>query len=91
MSCITIIDREENYFCFACNTTDVVFGPLFYVSIDDDIDEVVKLFREYIGIDPRMLEHGDLLDKWYKFSLDDITEEILEEHEDLFERLAEDD
>ncbi len=69
MGCVTIIDREQDYFCFGCNTTDVAFGSIIWVDpeLHQDIDEVVKDFLEFLGKDPRLFKEGQLMKKWIKF------------------------
>ena len=67
MSCISIVDREENSFCFGCNTTGVVFGPICEVAPEADIDETIEEFREYLEIDPRKIDNEDLAGKWFAF------------------------
>ena len=41
MACESIIDKERKYLVFACNTSDVAFGPLIYYGDIEDIEEVV--------------------------------------------------
>ena len=69
MSCVNIIDREKNYFVFACDTTDTAFGPLMYVPEEHDIDEVAESFRESLGKDPRRFEDSELCKLWNEFYL----------------------
>ena len=73
MGCVTIIDKEKDYFCFACNTTDVAFGPLFWVDPDTPgfIDDLAADFLEFLGKDPRLFKEGELIKKWLEFRGDE--------------------
>ena len=61
-------DSEDNQFCFACNTTDVAFGPIMYVPDGEDVDEVADEFVKWLKKDPRSIDPEDIRTKWLKYS-----------------------
>jgi len=68
MGCETIIDKEKGYFCFGCNTTGIVFGPLMWVNTDNDfIEDVAEEFEDFLGKDPRTIDPKELSSKWHEF------------------------
>ena len=48
--------------CFACNTTDVVFGPRMVAPLD-----VIEGFLNALPDDPRNISSGDLDSLWHLF------------------------
>ena len=62
MSCILIHDKENQQGSFACNTTDVTFGPLMYGE-----KEKMDAFWDTLKEDPRSYKDDVLCDMWNKY------------------------
>ena len=73
MACVILADERLGYFCFACNTTDVVFGPLCYVPKELDLRETANDFEKYLEEDPRSYEVSELCERWNKWSLENLS------------------
>jgi len=69
------MDKETNQACFACNTTDTVFGPIMSANDGLDIETLVDDFREDLGKDPREFDNADLCNRWNEFYLREIGED----------------
>jgi len=67
MGCRVLVNTDDNYFCFACNTTDVAFGPLLYAPEGEDLEKASDDFRVFLKKDPRVFECEVLRKKWYRF------------------------
>jgi hypothetical protein len=74
MGYVRIVDKENSQFCYGCNTTDTVFGPLMSVPDDRDIENVADDFEKSLGRDPRKFTHEELCNKWNEFVTSDGSE-----------------